>query len=61
MIADSEQELLDILQHMFPDSKTNKLRKMLTEGRVEVDGKIVHKAKQIISKGRAYYRTRHLN
>ncbi len=51
MIADSEQELLAILQHMFPDSKTNKLRKMLTEGRVEVDGKIVHKAKQIISKG----------
>ena len=44
MIVESDIELLAALSIIYPESKKNKLRKMLTEGRVEVDGKIIHKA-----------------
>lgn len=44
-------ELLEALAQYFPNSKRNKLRKMLTEGRALVDGKVVHKAKHIVNKG----------
>ena len=51
MIADTDKELLEILVDIFPNSKKNTLRKMLTEGRVEVDGKVIHKAKHIVVSG----------
>ncbi|NCF97303.1 MAG: RluA family pseudouridine synthase [Euryarchaeota archaeon] len=44
-------ELLEALAQYFPNSKRNKLRKMLTEGRALVDGEVVHKAKHIVNKG----------
>ena len=46
-------ELIEALATMYPDSKRNTLRKMLTSGRVTVDGKVVHKAKFIVEKGRS--------
>ncbi len=51
MIVESDIELLVALSIIYPESKKNKLRKMLTEGRVEVDGKIIHKAKEVVMKG----------
>lgn len=41
-------KLLDILAERFPDSKRNTLRKMLTEGRVLVDGEVCHQASKVV-------------
>ena len=38
-------ELLDFLKQNFPNSSTNKLRKMLSQGRIEVNQITIHKAK----------------
>ena len=51
MKVEQETELIEILSSYFPNSKRNKLRKMLTEGRVHVDGNVVHKAKFIVNPG----------
>ena len=40
-----EIELLDLLKQIFPQSSTNKLRKMLSNGRIKINSEIVHKAK----------------
>ncbi len=45
-------ELIEALAAMYPNSKRNTLRKMLTSGRVTVDGEVVHKAKFIVEKGK---------
>lgn len=44
-------ELIEALTAHFPNSKRNTLRKMLTEGRALVDGKVVHKAKHLVEAG----------
>ena len=44
-------ELLEALSQIYPNSKRNTLRKMLTSGRVSVDGKTVHKAKFVVNSG----------
>ena len=44
-------ELIEALKAHFPNSKRNTLRKMLTEGRALVDGKVVHKAKYLVEAG----------
>lgn len=46
-----DTELLEALSIIFPNSKKNTLRKMLTSGRVKVNNKVVHKAKSIVLKG----------
>jgi 23S rRNA pseudouridine1911/1915/1917 synthase len=46
-----DTELLEALSQYFPNSKRNKLRKMLTEGRALVDGNVVHKAKFVVKTG----------
>ena len=51
MKFEKEIELIEALSAHFPKSKRNTLRKMLTEGRALVDGKVVHKAKHIVSVG----------
>ena len=43
---DSEQTLIQALTAYFSNSTKNKLRKMLTEGRISVNGDIEHKAKR---------------
>ena len=40
-----EIELLVLLKQIFPQSSTNKLRKMLSNGRIKINSEIVHKAK----------------
>ena len=45
-----ESFLIEELGIMFPNASTNKLRKMLTTNRVEVNGEIINKAKKVISK-----------
>ena len=47
---DSEQNLIEAIATSFPNSSKNKLRKMLTEGRITVNGEIEHKAKRIVIK-----------
>lgn len=49
--VEEEMILLSALQLMYPESTKTKLRKMLTEGRVLVDGMPVYKAKELLSKG----------
>ena len=49
--VEEEIILLSALQLMYPESTKSKLRKMLTEGRVLVDGTPVYKAKEILTKG----------
>ena len=49
--VEEEIILLSVLQLMYPESTKSKLRKMLTEGRVLVDGTPVYKAKEILTKG----------
>ena len=49
--VEEEIILLSALQLMYPESTKTKLRKMLTEGRVLVDGMPVYKAKELLSKG----------
>jgi len=51
MNIEKETELINILQTIFPESKRNTLRKMLTQGRVVVDEKVIFKAKEIIHPG----------
>jgi 23S rRNA-/tRNA-specific pseudouridylate synthase len=46
-----EVGLLDYLKQMFPNSSTNTIRKMLSQGRVEVNKKITHKAKHQLLPG----------
>ena len=49
--VEEEIILLYALQLMYPESTKSKLRKMLTEGRVLVDGIPVYKAKELLTKG----------
>ena len=49
--VEEEIILLSALQLMYPESTKSKLRKMLTEGRVLVDGTPVYKAKELLNKG----------
>tara|TARA_B110000444_G_scaffold121204_1_gene113996 strand:- start:7223 stop:8095 length:873 start_codon:yes stop_codon:yes gene_type:complete len=51
MKFENEIELIEALSLLFPNSKRNTLRKMLTEGRAMVDGKVVHRAKFIVPVG----------
>ena len=51
MKFENEIELLEALSLMLPNSKRNTLRKMLTAGRVMVDGNIIHKAKFLVPNG----------
>ena len=51
MKFEEEIDLLEAVQKMLPTSKRNTLRRMLTEGRIRVDGKIVHKARYIVPIG----------
>lgn len=51
MKFEKEIELLEALSLMHPNSKRNTLRKMLTTGRVMVDGEIIHKAKFLVQNG----------
>ena len=44
----SEQNLIDALVSSLPNSSKNKIRKMLTEGRISVNGEIEHKAKRAL-------------
>ena len=46
-----DQLLIEALATIFPNASTNKLRKMLTNNRVEIDGVVVNKAKKEILKG----------
>jgi 23S rRNA-/tRNA-specific pseudouridylate synthase len=43
--------LLDVLAIMMPNTSKSKLRKMLTEGRIHVDGTTIHKARSQVEKG----------
>jgi len=43
--------LLDVLAIMMPNTSKTKLRKMLTEGRIHVDGTTIHKARSQVEKG----------
>ncbi len=47
---ESEQSLIETLSKSFPNSSKNKIRKMLTEGRISVNGEIEHKAKRPLKK-----------
>ena len=49
--VEEEIILLSALQLMYPESTKSKLRKMLTGGRVLVDGTPVYKAKELLTKG----------
>ena len=51
MKFEKEIELLEALSLMHPNSKRNTLRKMLTAGRVMVEGEIIHKAKFLVPNG----------
>lgn len=46
-----DTELLEAISIIYPNSKRNTLRKMLTSGRVQVNNKVIHKAKFIVLKG----------
>ena len=45
---ESEQSLIENLSKSFPNSSKNRIRKMLTEGRISVNGEIEHKAKRAL-------------
>ena len=49
--VEEEGVLLSTLTKMYPESTKSKLRKMLTEGRVLVNGNPIYKAKQQLSNG----------
>ena len=51
MKFEQDIELIEALASIYPNSKRNTLRKMLTSGRVMVEGEIVHKAKHLVSAG----------
>ncbi len=44
-------DLLAVLRSMFPQSSSTTLRKMLTQGRVVVNGEVVHRAKSEVVAG----------
>tara|TARA_B100001564_G_scaffold335869_1_gene325569 strand:- start:385 stop:1263 length:879 start_codon:yes stop_codon:yes gene_type:complete len=44
-----ENTLLGVLELMMPSTSKSKLRKMLTEGRIQVNGEVIHKAKYNVS------------
>jgi 23S rRNA pseudouridine1911/1915/1917 synthase len=49
--AEEGETLLDALRRIHPESSTGTLRRMLTQGRVQVDGDSVHAAKTVLSAG----------
>jgi len=49
--AENETTLLDLLRLLYPSSSTSTLRKMLTQGRLLVEGNIVHRAKHTVHPG----------
>ena len=49
--VDNPANLLDALTHFMPNTSRTKLRKMLTEGRIHVDGTPEHKAKKELEIG----------
>ena len=49
--SDEENNLLDVLVKLFPQSSKSTLRKMLTSGRVIVDGKVCNRAKHEVVVG----------
>ena len=50
-IISQEIDLLSFLKESFPSSSTNKLRKMLSSGRIRVNGEIIHAAKNVLTNG----------
>ena len=42
-------EGVGVLELMMPSTSKSKLRKMLTEGRIQVNGEVIHKAKYNVS------------
>ena len=50
-IADKDCTLIDFLATLYPQSSKNKLRKMLTEGRIYHNNQQTHKAKTSLIKG----------
>ena len=51
MKVDKNTPLLELLSKMFENSSRRKIRKMLTDGRIVVDGEVVHKAQLEIEVG----------
>ena len=53
MNADTNEPkaLLDVLRSLYPSSSGSTLRKMLTQGRVVVDGEVEHRAKHPVDSG----------
>ncbi len=51
MKIEQDTELIEALAKIYPNSKRNTLRKMLTAGRVMVNEEIIHKAKHIVEAG----------
>lgn len=51
MKFEQDIELIEALASIYPNSKRNTLRRMLTSGRVMVEGEIVHKAKHLVNAG----------
>lgn len=49
--SDEESNLLEVLVKLFPQSSKSTLRKMLTSGRVIVDGKVCNRAKHEVVAG----------
>ena len=49
--AATDSDLLSVLRSIFPQSSSTTLRKMLTQGRVVVNGDVVHRAKTAVVAG----------
>jgi 23S rRNA pseudouridine1911/1915/1917 synthase len=49
--VNEDATLLEVLKIQYPNSSATKLRKMLTQGRVTVNGEVEHRAKQTAEKG----------
>ena len=49
--VNEDATLLELLKIHYPNSSATKLRKMLTQGRVTVNGEVEHRAKQTAEKG----------
>ena len=49
--VNEDAALLDVLKNQYPQSSAAKLRKMLTQGRVTVNGEVEHRAKETVVKG----------
>ena len=50
-LVKNDSLLIDELKLIFPNLSTNKIRKMLSNNRISVDGLVVNKAKTIVKKG----------